>query len=138
LWAGGGTVFGPRPRHYTFKVNRKERRAALRSALSLHAERGSLAVFDAAEFVEPAAKQAAELLVEWGAERPVAVLLGLEELVAWKSFRNLTGVDVMPVQAAGVADVVGAASLLVSEVAMPTLVERASVPVRRRSSEEAA
>jgi large subunit ribosomal protein L4 len=66
------------------------------------------------------------------------VLLGLEELVAWKSFRNLTGVDVMPVQAAGVADVVGAASLLVSEVAMPTLVERASVPVRRRSSEEAA
>jgi len=138
LWAGGGTVFGPRPRHYTYKVNRKERRAALRSALSLHAERGSLAVFDAAEFVAPAAKQAAELLVEWGAERPVAVLLGLEELVAWKSFRNLVGVDVMPVQAAGVADVVGAASLLVSEAAMPTLVERASVPVRRRSSEEAA
>jgi large subunit ribosomal protein L4 len=138
LWAGGGTVFGPHPRHYTFKVNRKERRAALRSALSLHAERGSLAVFDAAEFVEPAAKQAVELLTEWGAERPVAVLLGLEELVAWKSFRNLTGVDVMPVQAAGVADVVGAASLLVSEVAMPTLVERASVPVRGRSSEEAA
>ena len=138
LWAGGGTVFGPHPRHYTFKVNRKERRAALRSALSLHAERGSLAIFDAAEFVEPAAKQAAELLVDWGAERPVAVLLGIDELVAWKSFRNLTGVDVMPVQAAGVADVVGAASLLVSEAAMPTLVERASVPVRRRSSEEAA
>jgi large subunit ribosomal protein L4 len=138
LWAGGGTVFGPHPRHYTFKVNRKERRAALRSALSLHAERGSLAVFDAAEFVEPAAKQAVELLAEWGADRPVAVLLGLEELVAWKSFRNLTGVDVMPVQAAGVADVVGAASLLVSEIAMPMLVERASVPVRGRSSEEAA
>ena len=40
-------VFGPEPRHYTFKVNRKERRAALRSALSIHAERGSIAVFDA-------------------------------------------------------------------------------------------
>ena len=42
LWSGGGTVFGPSPRHYTVKVNRKARRAALRSVLSLHAERGSL------------------------------------------------------------------------------------------------
>src|SRR3954452_18460789 len=48
LWVGGGTVFGPSPRHYTVKVNRKERRAALRSALSLHASRGSLAVLDPA------------------------------------------------------------------------------------------
>ena len=47
VWTGGGTVFGPQPRSYTFKVNRKERRAALRSALSLHAERGSLAILDA-------------------------------------------------------------------------------------------
>ena len=44
IWAGGGTVFGPQPRRYTFKVNRKERRAALRSALSAHAERNLLLV----------------------------------------------------------------------------------------------
>src|SRR3954462_2668786 len=44
IWTGGGTVFGPQPRKYTFKVNRKERRTALRSALSLHAARESLAV----------------------------------------------------------------------------------------------
>ncbi len=50
IWAGGGVVFGPTPRDYTFKVNRKERKAALRSALSLHAERESLAVFDAGVF----------------------------------------------------------------------------------------
>src|SRR5436309_2370775 len=49
-WTGGGTAFGPHPRSYTFKVNRKEQRAALRSALSLHAERGSLAVLDASAF----------------------------------------------------------------------------------------
>src|SRR5207244_52426 len=47
IWTGGGTVFGPQPRRYTFKVNRKERRTALRSPLSVHAERESLAVFDA-------------------------------------------------------------------------------------------
>src|SRR5438067_7322905 len=59
LWAGGGTVFGPTPRSYTFKVNRKDRRAALRGALSLHAERGSLAVFDASVFESPSTSQAA-------------------------------------------------------------------------------
>ena len=43
IWIGGGVTFGPQPRHYTFKVNRKARRAALRSALSVHADRGSIA-----------------------------------------------------------------------------------------------
>src|SRR5919205_3021924 len=75
LWTGGGTVFGPSPRSYTIKVNKKERRAALRSALSLHAERGSIAVFDPSGFDAPAAKQAAKLLADWGADRPVLVVL---------------------------------------------------------------
>src|ERR1700747_1661068 len=67
IWTGGGVVFGPSPRSYTFKINRKERRAALRSALSLHAERSSLAVFDAGAFEEPSTNQAASLLSDWGA-----------------------------------------------------------------------
>src|SRR5689334_10535214 len=65
LWAGGGIVFGPSPRHYTVKVNRKARRAALRSALSLHAGRESLALVDAAAFTEPSTAQAAEALEDW-------------------------------------------------------------------------
>src|ERR1700749_1395973 len=65
LWAGGSTVFGPSPRHYTVKVNRKARRAALRSALSLHAGRDSLAVVDAGAFDAPSTKQAAEALEGW-------------------------------------------------------------------------
>src|SRR5437899_12266795 len=46
LGTGGGGVFGPQPRSYTFKVNRKEQRAALRSALSIHSDRGTRAVRD--------------------------------------------------------------------------------------------
>src|SRR6266513_2906976 len=75
IWTGGGTVFGPSPRHYTVKVNRKARRAALRSALSLHAQRGSLAVLDASAFSEPKTRQARELLEDWGQERPTLVVL---------------------------------------------------------------
>src|ERR1700709_129830 len=62
IWTGGGTVFGPSPRHYTVKVNRKARRAALRSALSVHAERGSLFGLAAGGFSDPSTKQAAGLL----------------------------------------------------------------------------
>jgi large subunit ribosomal protein L4 len=126
LWTGGGTVFGPSPRSYTFKVNRKARRAALRSALSVHAERGSLAVFDAGVFAAPATGQAAELLAGWGAAVPTAVLLDETESNAGKSFRNIARVEAMPVHDVGVADIIGAASLLVSEAALVQLVRRAT------------
>jgi large subunit ribosomal protein L4 len=136
IWTGGGTAFGPTPRSYTVKVNRKARRGALRSALSQHASLGSLAVFDASVFGEPSTAQAAELLDDWGASLPALVLLAQHESVAGKSFRNLVRVDVMPVSDAGVADVIGAASLLVSQAALPELAARAVD--RARSVEEGA
>jgi large subunit ribosomal protein L4 len=126
IWVGGGTVFGPQPRHYIGKVNRKARRAALRSALSVHAERGSLAVLDAGAFDTPSTKTARTLLNDWGAGSPTLVLLAESEAQAGLSFRNLTRVVVMPVDNAGVADVIGAAALLVSEAAMTSLVARAN------------
>jgi large subunit ribosomal protein L4 len=126
VWTGGGVVFGPTPRNYTFKVNRKARRAALRSALSAHAERATLAVFDAATFTEPSTKQAATLLGDWGQPAPTLVLLASEEAAAGMSFRNIARLDVMPVADAGVADVIGAASLLVSEAALGELTARAA------------
>ncbi len=131
-FTGGGTAFGPSPRNYTVKVNRKARRAALRSALSAHASRGSVAVFDASVFEAPATSQAVGLLEDWGAASPTLVLLTDEEAAAGKSFRNIARVDAMPVAEAGVAEVIGAASLLVSEAALPALVARAA------GSEEAA
>jgi large subunit ribosomal protein L4 len=126
LWAGGGTAFGPSPRSYTVKVNRKARRAALRGALSLHAERESLALFDAASFDAPSTSEAVDLLHDWAAPTPTLVLLGDDEADAGKSFRNIARVDVMPVSHAAVADIVGAASLLVSQVALPELIARAT------------
>jgi large subunit ribosomal protein L4 len=128
LWTGGGTVFGPVPRSYTFKVNRKEQRAALRSALSLHAERSSIAVLDAAGFGEPKTRQALDLLEDWGQPRPTLVVLAAEESTAALSFRNLARVRVLAAEDVGVSDVVGAASLVVSRPALEALSARASAP----------
>src|SRR4051794_31592617 len=104
---GGGAAFGPKPRHYTVKVNRKARRKALRAALTVHAERNSVAVLDGASFSEPATKQAADALKKWGADGPTLVVIGAEEETVAKSFRNIEGVRVALADAAGVADVVG-------------------------------
>ena len=130
VWTGGGTAFGPRPRSYTFKVNRKERRAALRSALSLHAERGSLAVLDAAGFTEPSTRSAAALLARWGQPRLTLVVLTSEERDAALSFRNIARVAVLEPSDVGVADIVGAASLLCSDAALAELAARAAAAAR--------
>jgi large subunit ribosomal protein L4 len=132
---GGGVAFGPKPRRHTVKVNRKARRRALRAALSVHAQRGSLALFDGAGFTEPATKQAAEAIAEWGGRGPTLVVLGLEEHSAAKSFRNLPRVTVLPASAAGVVDVVGHASLLVSNEALKVLEERAGEVARAGKKE---
>jgi large subunit ribosomal protein L4 len=126
LWTGGGVVFGPQPRSYTFKVNRKEQRAALRSALSLHGERGSIAVLDPAAFDAPKTRQARELLSGWDQPRPTLVVLGAQESAAALSFRNLDRVAVLTPEDVGVADVIGAASLLMSQSALDALTARVS------------
>ena len=123
---GGGVAFGPKPNRRVVKVNRKARRRALRGALSVHAARGTLAVLEASTFDEPATKRAAEALEKWGAKRPTLLVVDAEETGAAKSFRNLPRVDVMPATAAGVADIVGHASLVVSERALEVLAARAA------------
>jgi large subunit ribosomal protein L4 len=126
IWAGGGITFGPKPRRYTFKVNRKERRAALRSALSVHAERGTIAILDAAPFDEPSTKRAHELIAGWSGGGSVLVVLAEEQAQVALSFRNLRRVSVLPASDCGVADIVGSASMLVSEEALQELTRRAT------------
>ena len=121
---GGGVAFGPKPRHYTVKVNRKARRRALRSALSVHAERGSVAVLDATTFDTPSTKAAAAALAKWGARNPVLIVVTAEETGAMKSFRNIPRTTIIEVGATGVADVIGAAAIVISETALKSFEER--------------
>ena len=127
---GGGVAFGPKPRGYTFKVNRKARRRALRAALSVHAARDSLAILDAANYKEPKTKQAAEALKKWGARQPTLVVINPDEENVLKSFRNIPRVTVLPASAAGVLDIIGHRSLVVSKAALEVLEQRAAEVVR--------
>jgi large subunit ribosomal protein L4 len=138
IWVGGGTVFGPQPRGYTVKVNRKERRAALRSALSIHAERGTIAILDPSPFDTPSTKKAHELIAGWSGGGSVLVVLSEAQADVSLSFRNLQRVSVLPSSNCGVADLVGAASVLISEDALDELTKRAKGEKLAAADEEAA
>src|SRR5919204_194602 len=105
---------GVPPLRHLAEFRDKARRAALRSALSLHAERGSIALVDAGGFDAPSSRQAAQALAKWDQPAPTLVALAEDEVEAAKSFRNLSRVTVLPAADVGVADLVGAASLVVS------------------------
>jgi large subunit ribosomal protein L4 len=122
---GGGVAFGPKPRGYTVKVNRKALRRALRAALSVHAERGSIGALDPTDFETPSTKAAVEALESFAGDGSVLVVLTDGEETCAKSFRNISGVSVAHVEQVGVADVIGAARLLVSEAALGRLTEKA-------------
>jgi len=124
-FAGGGTVFGPTPRSYTVKVNRKARRAALRCALSIHAERGSVFGLDAAGFDAPSTKTASDLIADRRSGSVLVVLSGPDEASAFKSFRNIAGVNVLAADDCGVADIIGAATIVFSSDALDAVTARA-------------
>jgi large subunit ribosomal protein L4 len=132
---GGGVAFGPKPRGYAVKVNRKARRRALRAALSVHAARDTVAVLEGESFDKPATKRAAQALEKWAARRPTLVVLDPEEIGAQQSFRNIPEVDVMPASDVDVVDVLGHGSLVVSQTALDMLTKRAG-DVSRTSSDE--
>jgi len=124
-WTGGGVAFAVRT---TFggKVNRKERKAAFRAALSAHVDEGTLGVLADDSFDEPSTKDAAALVEEWGKQRPLIVVAQEEQQPIAKSFRNLDGVQVVTPSEVEIAALVWARSLLVSEAALELVQGRAS------------
>ena len=125
-WVGGGMAFPPTGRNFTSKVNRKARRAALRSALSAHAQGGTLGVLDPGGFKEPSTKAAADLVGKWGKELPLLVVAQQEDEALIRSFRNLDRVAVTVPGELEVQQVVWARSLLISEPALELVQGKAS------------
>ena len=115
-WTGGGIVFGPTPRSYGGKVNRKVRAQAFRAALRAQAERGTAALMDPTGWDAPSTKRAAEYLRQASdalGGRPLLIVLEDADSVEGRSFRNLAGVLVLAAVELETVDVVAARAILV-------------------------
>jgi len=124
-WTGGGAAFQVRT-SFGHKINRKERKAAFRAALSAHADEGTFAVLADDSFDAPSTRGAADLVEAWGKEPPLIVVAQEGQDAIVKSFRNLTGVQVVTPAEIEVAALVWARSLLVSQAALDAVQTRAS------------
>ena len=95
-WRGGGVVFGPHPRDYSFKVNKKEIKRGIRSALSAKLADEQLIVVDKFEFEKPCTKDAVKVLEALGIEGRCTIVVTDENVNAFLSFRNIPTVDIVP------------------------------------------
>ena len=114
-WTGGGIAFGPKPRDYSFKVNRKVRAKALKMALSARASEGSIRVVDGLPFDEPKTAAAAAVLAGLDVKYPLLVLVEDDDANTAMSFRNLPSVSVCNAAELGVADVMAARTVLLTK-----------------------
>jgi large subunit ribosomal protein L4 len=126
-FTGGGVTFPPTSRDFSVKVNKKAMRAALRAALTDHAQAGTLGLVAGGSFEAPSTKQALELLDKWGQQTPTLLVASEDEAALIKSFRNLDRVLVTVPAELEVAQVVWARSLVVSEAALPLVQVKAGV-----------
>ena len=120
-WKGGGTVFGPQPRSYEQKMNRKMRRLALRSALSAKAAESQVLVMDALEMAEPKTRAMAELLVRLNIASSVLILLPAANINVERSARNLDSVKTLRANCLSVRDLLGYDTIVMSREAVDVI-----------------
>ena len=122
-WVGGGTVFGPHPRSYAFRVNRKEVKLAMRSALSAKLADGELIVVDGFNFEKPRTKDAVAALKALGCDRRTTLVIADDDVNTFLSFRNIPTVTIVPVSEVTTLELVDNKKLVLTGVALERLEE---------------
>ena len=121
-WTHGGIVFAPKPRDYSYELNKKVKRLALKSVLSAKAAMGAIVVVDELKLEGIKTKAMVEFLAKVGAEKAVVVTPEVNENVV-KSARNIPGVVTTTAKILSVYDIVKAKSLVLDKAALAIIEE---------------
>ena len=125
LWRGGGVIFGPKPRDYSTKMNRKERRLALRTAFMARIEDAIVVENFGAELERPKTKEIIAALGRWGVSADEKVLMILKDVSdnVNLSTRNIAKVKLIKSTNLNVADILHANKIVVSKEALADIQE---------------
>ena len=121
-WTHGGIAFGPKPRDYSYELNKKVKRLALKSVLSAKAALGTIVVIDELKMETVKTKAMVEFLAKVGAEKAIIVTPEVNENVI-KSARNIPGVVTTTAKILSVYDIVKAKSLVLDKAALAIIEE---------------
>ena len=122
-WTGGGVVFAPVPRDYSFKMNKKEKKAALKSALTDKVANGKLVVVDALTFEAPKTKEFAKVMANLNVNEKALVVLNDNDANVVLSAKNIPTVKTSLTNTINVYDVVNAKTLVLTQDAVKTIEE---------------
>ncbi|MGB3300979.1 MAG: 50S ribosomal protein L4 [Phormidesmis sp.] len=127
LWRGGGVIFGPKPRDYTTKMNRKERRLALRTAFQGCADSMIVVEDFASELAQPKTKEIIAALDRWGIDSTSKILMVTDSLdkegTVHRSVRNIPNVKLIAATSLNIYDILNAESLVVTASAIEKIQE---------------
>ena len=121
-WTGGGVVFAPTPRDYSFKLNKKEKQAALKSVLTDKVQNDALVVVDELKLDEIATKEFAKVMKNLNVEKGLVVLGNNDQNVVL-SARNMADVNTEVVNAINVYDILSAGKLVLTKDALSKIEE---------------
>ena len=122
-WAGGGTVFGPHPRSYAFRVTSKEVKLAMRSALSAKLADNELVVVEDFSFEKPCTKQAVAALKNLGLEGRITLVIADEDVNTYLSFRNIPKVRIIGASEVNTLDMIDNKALVLTNAALTYIEE---------------
>lgn len=125
LWRGGGVIFGPRPRDYSYQIPRKQRRLALRSALSAKLRGGEAIVLEGLSLSSPRTRDVARALTAAGVRGSCLLLTALHDKNIVLSARNIPGVVVSPVGESNALDVLKARTIVLTRDALDAFMAQA-------------
>ena len=123
LWVGGGTVFGPHPRKYAFSMPRKQRRLAIKCALSDKVKSGDFIVLESLNFDAPKTKQVVKLLSDFDAPKKNLFITADEAENVEKSARNIQGVKAINTNGLNVFDILNSDKLFITKDAITRIEE---------------
>lgn len=123
LWVGGGTVFGPQPRSYTFRMPKKQRRLAIKCALSDKVASGDFIVLDDLQFDAPKTKSVVKMLGDFGVDAKSLIITLDENENVELSSRNIPGVKAINTMGLNVYDILNHTKLFVTKAAIEKIEE---------------
>ncbi len=124
IWRGGGTLFGPKTRDWSYHMPARARRVATRTALLGKLQDGELVIADLGEFPAPSARSARKILRDLGSPRRALVVIERRDQALWKSFRNFPGVSVRTADELCAHDVVAGGLVITEASALEKLAQR--------------